>query len=210
MTTSNISATHSTSIAYEKAGILKRGVPGIIGAAARRGARAEIERVAERVRAPLAHRQSAIGRPSSSMAVSSFRTRNGLLDLPLPQLPGRHQIDNAGTAVAAIRALGDPRIAEAHIAQGLKPGRMAGAHAAAGPRADRASMPRLARNLARWRPQSVCRRRRCPGLFRSRTSALSRPLVLDLGHAQDQRGGRKFHRALQGPGPPRHHPHHSG
>jgi dihydrofolate synthase/folylpolyglutamate synthase len=49
-----------------------------------------------------------------------FTDAGGLLDLPLPQLVGRHQIDNAGNAVAAVRALADPRITDQHIAQGLK------------------------------------------------------------------------------------------
>jgi dihydrofolate synthase/folylpolyglutamate synthase len=49
-----------------------------------------------------------------------FQDEAGLLDLPLPQLKGRHQIDNAGNAIAAIRALNDGRIGESHIAHGLK------------------------------------------------------------------------------------------
>jgi dihydrofolate synthase/folylpolyglutamate synthase len=35
-----------------------------------------------------------------------FQDENGLLDLPSPRLFGRHQIDNAGTAIAALRAAG--------------------------------------------------------------------------------------------------------
>jgi dihydrofolate synthase/folylpolyglutamate synthase len=35
-----------------------------------------------------------------------FQDETGLLDLPLPALPGAHQIENAGTALAALRALG--------------------------------------------------------------------------------------------------------
>ena len=42
------------------------------------------------------------------------------MDLPLPALAGPHQIDNAGNAIAAIRALGDSRITEEAIAQGLR------------------------------------------------------------------------------------------
>jgi dihydrofolate synthase / folylpolyglutamate synthase len=49
-----------------------------------------------------------------------FQDEQGLLDLPLPHLRGVHQIDNAGNAIATIRALGDPRISEAAIASGLK------------------------------------------------------------------------------------------
>ena len=46
--------------------------------------------------------------------------RTKKLDLSLPQLKGRHQIDNAGNAIAAIRRLNDPRISDRHIAEGLK------------------------------------------------------------------------------------------
>ncbi len=54
------------------------------------------------------------------MAGWCSRTRTDLLDLPLPHLHGRHQVDNAGNAIAALRALGDTRVTENHIAQGLK------------------------------------------------------------------------------------------
>ena len=35
-----------------------------------------------------------------------FQDENGLLDLPLPNLPGPHQIQNAGAALMALRHLG--------------------------------------------------------------------------------------------------------
>ena len=35
-----------------------------------------------------------------------WQDERGLLDLPLPALPGPHQVDNAGTAIAALRELG--------------------------------------------------------------------------------------------------------
>ncbi len=38
---------------------------------------------------------------TSSRGASSSRPRRRLIDLPLPRLNGRHQIDNAGTAIAA-------------------------------------------------------------------------------------------------------------
>lgn len=105
-------------IAHEKAGILKRGCPAIVGVQPDE-ARAEIERVAERVRAPLA----IAGQDWQAYEQHGrlvFQDENGLLDLPLPQLKGRHQIDNAGNAIAAIRTLNDPRITESQIAEGLK------------------------------------------------------------------------------------------
>jgi dihydrofolate synthase / folylpolyglutamate synthase len=92
-------------IAHEKAGILKRGCPAIIGVQPDE-ARAEIERVAERVRAPAA----IAGQDWQAYEQHGrlvFQDENGLLDLPLPQLKGRHQIDNAGNAIAAVRKLDD-------------------------------------------------------------------------------------------------------
>ena len=51
-----------------------------------------------------------------------------VLDLPPPSLFGAHQFENAGLAVAAALALGDPRIDEASIAAGVAsavwPGRL--------------------------------------------------------------------------------------
>ncbi len=105
-------------IAHEKAGILKRGRPAVVGVQPEE-ARAEIERVGERMRAPL----SIAGQEWQAYEQHGrlvFQDERGLLDLPLPQLKGRHQIDNAGNAIAAIRLLDDPRILEQHIAEGLK------------------------------------------------------------------------------------------
>ncbi len=105
-------------IAHEKAGILKRHCPAIVGVQPDE-ARDEIERVAARVQAPLA----IAGQDWQAYEQHGrlvFQDENGLLDLPLPQLRGRHQIDNAGNAIAAIRQLSDPRISDAHIAEGLK------------------------------------------------------------------------------------------
>ena len=105
-------------IAHEKAGILKRGCPAIIGVQPD-DARAEIERVAERVRAPIAIAcQDWQAYEQHGRLV--FQDEDGLLDLPLPQLKGRHQIDNAGNAIAAVRKLDDTRINDHHIAEGLK------------------------------------------------------------------------------------------
>ena len=105
-------------IAHEKAGVLKRGRPAVIGAQPDE-ARAEIERVGERVRAEL-HISGQDWQAYEQHGRLVFQDENGLLDLPLPQLKGRHQIDNAGNAVATVRLLNDPRITDAHIAAGLK------------------------------------------------------------------------------------------
>lgn len=107
-----------TAIAHEKAGILKSGVPAVIGAQPDE-ARAEIERVAENAGSPvfIANQDWQSYEQHGRLV---FQDQNGLLDLSLPQLKGRHQVDNAGNAIAAIRVLDDPRIAETHIEQGLK------------------------------------------------------------------------------------------
>jgi dihydrofolate synthase/folylpolyglutamate synthase len=48
-----------------------------------------------------------------------FQDEDCLLDLPLPRLTGRHQVGNAGTAIAAARRLEGFRIREEAIARGL-------------------------------------------------------------------------------------------
>lgn len=107
-----------TAIAHEKAGILKPGVPAVIGSQPDE-ARAEIERVAATRGSPLAvANQDWQAYEQHGRLV--FQDEAGLLDLNMPRLKGRHQIDNAGNAIAAIRLLGDNRISEAHIEQGLK------------------------------------------------------------------------------------------
>ena len=48
------------------------------------------------------------------------------MDLPPPSLFGPHQFANAGLAVAAIQAFGDPRIDEAAIGAGGRERSLAG------------------------------------------------------------------------------------
>ena len=107
-----------TLIAGEKAGILKRGRPAIIGAQPDE-ARDAIARVGERVRAEL-HIAGQDWQAYEQHGRLVFQDEAGLLDLPMPQLKGRHQIDNAGNAIAAVRRLNDPRIGDVHIAEGVK------------------------------------------------------------------------------------------
>ncbi len=91
-------------IAGEKAGIIKRGVPCVVGPQMPEGL-AVIEARAERLGAPLLvfgqhwHVWEERGR-------LIFQDETGLMDLPLPNLPGPHQIQNAGAALAALRHLG--------------------------------------------------------------------------------------------------------
>jgi dihydrofolate synthase / folylpolyglutamate synthase len=90
-------------IAFEKAGILKRGAPGIIAHQAPEALRV-IEGEAMRVGAPLtlADRDFTIRSENGRLV---FEDRAGLLDLPTPKLAGRHQFANAASAIAALRAI---------------------------------------------------------------------------------------------------------
>ncbi len=110
-------------IAGEKAGILKRRVPAII-APQEEPALEVIEARAERLGAPLlvAGQHWSVARERDSLV---FQDENGLLDLPLPNLPGPHQITNAGTALAALRHLGvSPDQARTAVTRAEWPARM--------------------------------------------------------------------------------------
>jgi dihydrofolate synthase/folylpolyglutamate synthase len=92
-----------TAIATEKAGIIKRGVPCIVGPRPD-DALDVIEGIAARVGAPvLAYGQHwHVGREADRLV---FQDETGLRDLPLPSLLGAHQVQNAGGALAALRVL---------------------------------------------------------------------------------------------------------
>jgi dihydrofolate synthase / folylpolyglutamate synthase len=105
-------------IAIEKAGVMKRGVPAIISGQSD-AVRDLLEVCAARVRAPmLISGQDWQAREERGRFV--FEDENGLLDLPLPRLAGRHQHENAGTAIATLRALPELRIGAADIETGLQ------------------------------------------------------------------------------------------
>jgi len=91
-------------IAREKAGIIKRGVPVVVGPQPD-DALEVIEDVAARVGAPvIAHGQHWHVWEERGRLV--FQDETGLLDLPMPALRGKHQVENAGAALAALRHLG--------------------------------------------------------------------------------------------------------
>lgn len=88
-------------IAGEKAGILKRDVPAVIGPQEPE-ALDVVRAVAARVGAPLiVHGQDYMAYEEHGRLV--YQDDFGLLDLPLPRLAGRHQIENAGLAIASLR-----------------------------------------------------------------------------------------------------------
>jgi len=105
-------------IAGEKAGIIKPGAPCVVGPQ-QKEAKDVIVRRADQLGAPLyvwgedfdAHEEH--GR-------MVYQDGDGLLDLPLPKLYGRHQIANAATAIAALRRVGGRWPREQGIEWGLK------------------------------------------------------------------------------------------
>ncbi len=110
-------------IAGEKAGIIKRGVPCVVGPQTDEGL-AVIEARAARLGAPLlAYGQHwHVGTERGRMI---FQDETGLLDLPMPNLPGPHQLQNAGAALAALRHLGfDAAACEAAVTRAEWPARM--------------------------------------------------------------------------------------
>ncbi|MFP7569734.1 bifunctional folylpolyglutamate synthase/dihydrofolate synthase [Marivita sp. S2033] len=90
-------------IAGEKAGIIKRGVPCIVGPQPDE-ALAVVETRAAKLGAPLLAfgQHWHVGRENGRLV---YQDDTGLLDLDLPNLPGPHQIENAGMALAALRYL---------------------------------------------------------------------------------------------------------
>ena len=110
-------------IAGEKAGILKRGVPVVVGPQSDE-ALAVIEDRAAQLGCPLiVHGQH--WHVTEERGRMIYQDETGLLDLPLPNLPGPHQIQNAGAAIAALRHLGfDAPACEAAVSQAIWPARM--------------------------------------------------------------------------------------
>lgn len=110
-------------IAGEKAGIIKRGVACVVGPQHPESMDV-IEAVAARNGAPLlAYGQH--WHVSTERDRLIYQDDRGLLDLPLPNLPGPHQVMNAGAAIAALRHLGkDEAACEAAITRAYWPARM--------------------------------------------------------------------------------------
>jgi dihydrofolate synthase/folylpolyglutamate synthase len=113
-------------IAGEKAGIIKRHAP-VVCAEQSPEAMAVIEAQAGRLRAPLhaAGQQWHVGVERGRLV---YQDERGLMDLVAPKLFGRHQFDNAGLAIATLRALDTFKIGmpafEAGIVNAEWPARM--------------------------------------------------------------------------------------
>lgn len=92
-------------IAAEKAGIIKRGCPVVIGFQSSDDARQVMIDIADRLRCPLSvFGQDFLAYQEHGRMV--YQDESGLIDLPLPRLPGRHQIANAAAAIKAVREAG--------------------------------------------------------------------------------------------------------
>jgi dihydrofolate synthase/folylpolyglutamate synthase len=104
-------------IAGEKAGILKRDVPAIV-AEQLPEAIAVIEREAKRMLAPL-HAAGQHWHVNVERGRLVYQDDRGLMDLAAPKLFGRHQFDNAGLAIATLRAQDTFRIEPAAFEAGV-------------------------------------------------------------------------------------------
>ncbi len=114
-------------IAAEKAGIIRRGAPVIIAEQSLEG-QAVIEAEAARLRAGpvrIAGQDFAALEENGRLV---YQDEDGLMDLPLPRLAGRHQLLNAGTAIAALRQVFGPALPEPAFSRGMAevqwPGRL--------------------------------------------------------------------------------------
>ena len=113
-------------IAAEKAGIIKRGVPVVIGPQDEI-AREVILRRADQLSAPVfMFGQDFSGRQEHGRMV--YEDEMGLLDLPMPKLIGRHQVENAAVAIAGLRHAAKGWGEEGAVEKGLRtvdwPGRL--------------------------------------------------------------------------------------
>ena len=111
-------------IAAEKAGILKRGVTGVIGRQ-EADADAVIESLADGVGAPLARlgRDWSFERAGSQLVVRDASCGGRY---PLPSLAGGHQVENAALAAVCARLLPGFDVGDDAIAQGLRQARWPG------------------------------------------------------------------------------------
>jgi dihydrofolate synthase/folylpolyglutamate synthase len=113
-------------IAAEKAGIIKRGFPVVIGQQENSSALDVIAETADRLDAPAKiYGQDFMAYAENGRMI--YQDEDGLMDLPIPRLPGRHQFANGAAAIAAVKAAGfeiGHRAAEKAMASVSWPGRM--------------------------------------------------------------------------------------
>lgn len=103
-------------IAFEKAGIVKTGVP-LVSLRYADGSNREVIAAAQRAGAALAMQGEAWDCAAGAML--TYRDAQGALTLPLPALPGAHQSANAGLAIAMLRHQERITVTPEAMAQGL-------------------------------------------------------------------------------------------
>ena len=113
-------------IAAEKAGIIKPGVPVVVGFQQEDAARDTVVATADRLGCQVSiYGQDYHAHEEHGRLV--YQDEFGLADLTLPQLPGRHQLANAAAAIRALKAAGFS-VSELAMEEGLQnaewPGRM--------------------------------------------------------------------------------------
>jgi len=106
-----------TAIAGEKAAIIKRQVP-VICAEQFPEAMDVVETLAARMRAPL-HAAGQQWNVSVERGRLVYQDDRGLMDLAAPKLFGRHQFENAGLAIATLRAQSALKIDAASFERGV-------------------------------------------------------------------------------------------
>ncbi len=111
-------------IAGEKAGILKQGVPAVVGI--QQEVAMGVIAARARERSVPVHAANADWTARREPRGFSLQYENGLVDLPNPSLPGDYQIDNAGLAAMALILLGHdaPSILAASVRSAEWPARM--------------------------------------------------------------------------------------
>jgi dihydrofolate synthase/folylpolyglutamate synthase len=108
-------------IAGEKAAIAKRGVPLVTQRYSLQAAQV-VQQVGEKAGAQWITR-GALWDARVMRGGLHYRDRHGGLTLPLPELPGRHQADNAALAVAILRHQDELAISERALADGIRSAR---------------------------------------------------------------------------------------
>jgi dihydrofolate synthase/folylpolyglutamate synthase len=103
-------------IAGEKAAIMKPSVPCVVGPQDKRAGKV-IEAFAARVQAPLSRFGHEWNVEEQGQGGFTFKGQKQI-SLPAPALPGRHQVLNAATAVAAIQRMKGFAVPDAALAEG--------------------------------------------------------------------------------------------
>ncbi|MGB7370663.1 bifunctional folylpolyglutamate synthase/dihydrofolate synthase, partial [Erythrobacter sp.] len=114
-------------IAFEKAGIAKKGVPLVtLGDTYPDDARQTIRDVAKRIGASLSERGKhwvSSAAEGGRLHFLEYRDPQAERDFPMPSIPGRHQAANAALAIAMIRAQHTVRVSPDAIRSGLRAAR---------------------------------------------------------------------------------------